>query len=512
MRGSVELNLIHIAGLVVPVQYPDKSWILVDNDFWLCDQDLLNPIPQQGPLRLRGTPLVILNVRDNFERTPQHIADYIKLLQKHKALGVIACELPIPAQLAANFTGLFYANLFQTHEGIGQALRNTKAILLQAGNPFAMFYAPFFNPTLHTEASAHPAAVVSSPKPSESAVLTWLHLSDFHIGRKEKSRDWESLERALLDDIKAHLQPIQPRNCAGTMLRPDLILITGDVAHKAAPREYKLAEEFIRQVWQILGFDEKTGRERTFIVPGNHDTDRAAVVSEMVFTSAYQQLANNELTAEEWLDSVFAWWENGSLRTLWKKKLASFKNFAGRCATMPTERGYFTKTMDLVGVKLNVIGLNSAHMSWKDKEDLEHGLWIGKPQLDELEKTLANDADLRLVLVHHPQEALHYRDGAWDRVTHLADVVFHGHMHDTKTIPSNEPGREHLRIAGGAANEKGTWHSQRYSYGRFNATTRDLHLYLRMTKPGGWPEYIQDNLTYTEFPDGHLKFTLPKKR
>ena len=124
---------------------------------------------------------------------------------------------------------------------------------------------------------------------------------------------------------------------------------------------------------------------------------------------------------------------------------------------------------------------------------------------------MTEDADLRLALVHHPQEALHYCDGAWSRVEQLVDVVLHGHLHEMRAVSGAEPEREHVCLAGGAVNEGGMWQSQRYSYGCFNAKTRELDIYLRMTKPGAWPIYIRDSFTYPKAaPDGHLKLSLSR--
>ena len=200
--------------------------------------------------------------------------------------------------------------------------------------------------------------------------ITWIHLSDLHIGRRDKSHDWESLAQALLDDLKAHQQSEQLGHCAGVVLKPDIILITGDVAYRATPQEYKQAGEHIKSLWQVLGWEDAVGRERTFVVPGNHDMNRTTVKDDPLFALAYQQLADNRLDAKEWLDRVSQWWQNRPLRNLWKRKLTSFRKFAGSYTAMPTELGYFVKPLDLHGVKLDIVGLDSALPSWKDGEDL----------------------------------------------------------------------------------------------------------------------------------------------
>jgi CheY-like chemotaxis protein len=69
-----------------------------------------------------------------------------------------------------------------------------------------------------------------------TGMLTWLHLSDLHIGCKEPNKDWTSLSQALREDIQEHQKPSdqQPPRCAKVTLRPDLIFITGDVAYRGS--------------------------------------------------------------------------------------------------------------------------------------------------------------------------------------------------------------------------------------------------------------------------------------
>ncbi|MBQ7576432.1 MAG: metallophosphoesterase [Bacteroidales bacterium] len=94
-------------------------------------------------------------------------------------------------------------------------------------------------------------------------MLRILLLSDIHFIHCEDDEDeYRSLETAFkeaMDDI---------RESGGV----NQILICGDIANKGKAEEFDKAEEFIQDVFQHLGCDEK--QTQLYVVPGNHDIDR----------------------------------------------------------------------------------------------------------------------------------------------------------------------------------------------------------------------------------------------
>ncbi len=101
--------------------------------------------------------------------------------------------------------------------------------------------------------------------------VTWLHLSDFHFKpalKKSHSTSWrqDKVMDALARDLPKHLEE------AG--LTPDLVFVTGDVANFGKPAEYRAAQAYFGNLSQTLGLDPK---RHWFVVPGNHDVDRAKV-------------------------------------------------------------------------------------------------------------------------------------------------------------------------------------------------------------------------------------------
>jgi len=147
----------------------------MDHDFHLSVDDLKSP-PGQTERRerylLKREPLVILNVRDNYCRDPEQIWNYIHFFLNSAAMGVIASELPLPSQLAVRFADHFYRNLVRNGKPLGQILADTKSAMLDEGNPFAMFYAPYFDPNarLGLEREMPIRSAVTPPQPPVAAI------------------------------------------------------------------------------------------------------------------------------------------------------------------------------------------------------------------------------------------------------------------------------------------------------------------------------------------------------
>src|SRR5688572_32132242 len=96
--------------------------------------------------------------------------------------------------------------------------------------------------------------------------LSWLHISDIHV-RESQAWSQDVVLSSLLEDIKTRYGPTGP----------DLIFITGDIAFSGKPKEYEIAEEFVRKLLAAV----RLSADRLAAVPGNHDIDRE--VSEDAF-------------------------------------------------------------------------------------------------------------------------------------------------------------------------------------------------------------------------------------
>lgn len=169
IKWLASMDIIHIGGIIVPLQHQNNSWLLIDRDFHLCIEDLCRSSAERpGFRKFDKKPLVILNMRDNYYRDPQQVLRYIRFFLQSDAMGVIASELPIPTQLALEFSEHFYRNLAHNGRSLGQILTATKSYLIERGSPFAMFYAPYFHPDVKLELEKEPVPVIPVPLPPES--------------------------------------------------------------------------------------------------------------------------------------------------------------------------------------------------------------------------------------------------------------------------------------------------------------------------------------------------------
>ena len=88
-------------------------------------------------------------------------------------------------------------------------------------------------------------------------VLTWLHVSDFHI-RMGDSYDRDVVLGALVRSVRRF------RERGRT---PDVVFATGDIAFSGKPGEYETQTVFFDALLDAAGL----GRRHLFVIAGNHD-------------------------------------------------------------------------------------------------------------------------------------------------------------------------------------------------------------------------------------------------
>lgn len=262
--------------------------------------------------------------------------------------------------------------------------------------------------------------------------IRWLHLSDFHVGKD----DYES--RKIFNHIHDHVR----EQCESGFV-PDLVFITGDIANSGLESEY---DEFITQFLEPLrkAFGD-TWPGNIFAVPGNHDLQRkfVKVVSrdERLKTGSIFFRANNEGQEERRLHELRAFEEFGNFIML---------SYISPDNWLDSEVGAFTRTIDLKGVTIGIVGINTAWLSRDkdDKEQLSPGIDLLEAALKKIEK-----CDLRILLGHHPLD--------WcipKHHTHIQNLLgdfrilyLHGHLHETRSQPLATGGGKFLQIQAGAA-------------------------------------------------------------
>src|SRR5271165_980571 len=92
--------------------------------------------------------------------------------------------------------------------------------------------------------------------------VSWLHISDFHI-KAGDSYDRNVVLGALVRSVAWY------REQQGRQV--DLIFATGDIANFGKAAEYEIATKFFDDLIRAAGIE----KSRLFVIPGNHDVDRA---------------------------------------------------------------------------------------------------------------------------------------------------------------------------------------------------------------------------------------------
>ena len=324
------------------------------------------------------------------------------------------------------------------------------------------------------------------------STITWLHLSDLHFRATEPSTwDRDIVLRKLTEDVKA----LATSHC----LRPDLILVSGDIAFSGQSPEYDLARRFFDALLETTG----ATKEQLWMVPGNHDMDR-----KLISRGAHAIAAS--LDNRQAIHEVLT---NADDRRLLLRRFDAYARFVndyfpGRPA-FSDELYYYTQAFDLAGRRVALLGLNSA---WLAADDKDFGrLALGEEQVVRaLEAT--READLRIALMHHPLDWLREfeRDDCEARLMGGCGFILHGHRHRTGLRRLSTPDSGAMILAAGAAYESREFRNG-YHWLRLDYATGTGTVFLRAfsDQQGGF--WTPDVMTYQNVTNGEFPFPLPSK-
>ncbi len=239
--------------------------------------------------------------------------------------------------------------------------------------------------------------------PNGNSTFTFVQLSDPHLSSLRSVRIRDLLNKRVLGYLswRLHRSAEHPREVLSALthdlgrVRPDHIVITGDLTQIGLPSEFRLAREWLSCLgspWDVT------------VIPGNHD--------------AYVPQA----------------WERSF--GLWAPYMLSDGMPAGAEATMHPQAMF--PTLRVRG-SVALIGLSSARPS---APFLAVGS-LGSDQLRKLEQILketGQQALCRILLIHHPPlpDTVAWRKRLTDSASlrtvlarHGAELVLHGHAHRT---------------------------------------------------------------------------------
>lgn len=243
-----------------------------------------------------------------------------------------------------------------------------------------------------------------------ASTIRWLHLSDFHVGK-------DAYEQARLFDeiVKEVGRWIDERKFV-----PDYVFITGDVANKGLKKEY----ETFRKSF-LIPLQEKLNTETVvFPVPGNHDVERPG-------TDTFAREATLALTSK-----FFDASKEG--KTARDQALPRFKHYKKLMAAsgmspdwLATNNGTALHTRELAGVKVGVVGLNTA---WLCKDDHDKDKFTPGYRLVDAALKKIESCQIKIVLGHHPLSWWH--DSEEEMIRRLFAehhvIYLHGHKHKSE--------------------------------------------------------------------------------
>jgi 3',5'-cyclic AMP phosphodiesterase CpdA len=271
---------------------------------------------------------------------------------------------------------------------------------------------------------ARPArAILNASRP-----ITLLHVSDPQFGRNHRFGNLALPPDDTFDTLLARLGDDLQYLEREHELRPDLVVLSGDLAEWGLKPEFDNLLPFVEGLIQLL----KLPQNRVVLIPGNHDVNRKAC--EAYFN-------NCEADGEK---PVAPFWPK------WRHYAQFFHRFYRDCPDIT-----FTETepwtlFAMPELKLVVAGLNSTMRESHQAED--HYGYLGEAQLRWFADKLApyrQEGWLRIAALHHnirrgpvaDDENLRDAEDLQRWLGPSVNLILHGHTHDgrldwlTPTIP-----------------------------------------------------------------------------
>lgn len=267
-----------------------------------------------------------------------------------------------------------------------------------------------------------------------------IHVSDIHFRTPDcldPSTDPEQPFRTyLVNDVRQRV------NTVGSV---ESILVTGDIAYKADPKEYEIAMKWLSELAEAA----KCPFERVFVVPGNHDVDRKKVSQTTAIRNAHHVILGAGSTQiERVFDQQIRDDTTGSALFEPIHEYNEFAKFFD-CQVYP-DRICWRNDLELApGVFLRLHGMTSTLLSGAvqcngSQDDILGNLYLSPRQtvLDPV-PNFVNAA-----LSHHPPDWFKNGDEVDGAINGRAVIQFFGHKHQRRLT------REHdyIRLCAGAVN------------------------------------------------------------
>jgi calcineurin-like phosphoesterase family protein len=374
--------------------------------------------------------------------------------------------------------------------------RQTERVLREHALDFFTWVATSYDVGEPEELRAHAAslgvaATALTTRQPEEEPIRFLHLSDLHL-RPTPGKRYD--QDRVLEGLFALLE----RDRDDFPL--DLLFITGDLAQSGKVEEYELVAELLQRLMATTGVP----RERVFVVPGNHDVDRA------IGRWLLRTLSGDD-------DAVEFFVERGN-RAFHERKLGAYA--AGMRGVLGESRalglGVGAEAVEIVELKGTRLAIASFNSAWFAQGDDDRGkLWLGEPNVrGAIDRIADEEAPFAVALLHHPFDELHGEDR--ERVEPLFergfDLVLRGHLHANKTRSILSQRGGFVEQAAPAAYQGSKWPNGCF-LGEIRARTRTIRLRPYMFALGADPWVLDARVFPDDEKDGYCHtFTVPAKQ
>lgn len=285
-----------------------------------------------------------------------------------------------------------------------------------------------------------------------------LHISDLHINSQENF-DRSVVLDPLIDRVKEDLT---------SGFKPEIIVVTGDIAYAGIECEYKLAQDFFNDLMQALNLQ----KEWLFLVPGNHDVDRKKYRPNDVPSYPNMQKLNEEL-------------ENKDYRADLLKGMNDYFRFVEtQYPHLASKQGRLIPFVTIYNAtckkRIGFVGLNSAWMCRRSPDERE--IAIGEYQVKKALECLkeGGETDLVIHIFHHPLSWLWPEDGKICRRYFNNSVLLSGHLHDAEGGYYDDlDGSIYQFQAGGAYVGSESSYPNRFQYITFDWNSNEIRLDFR---------------------------------
>lgn len=330
---------------------------------------------------------------------------------------------------------------------------------------------------------------------TERRTVTWLHLSDLHF---KSAQRWEQtiVLNALLRDVLANL-PSQK-------LSPDFVFVTGDIACTGLEAEYVQAERFFSEVARVTATDPKRS---WFLVPGNHDVDRAQI----------KPLARLSASAVQEIGQVNAILADSESRNLFTSREHAFfeftSSFLGESRAWSDQAPWRVESCTIRGIPIAILCLNSGWSAEGGDQD-QGRLLLGEFQVREaIASADALSPKLKIALLHHPLDWIRSFDQEVVRSLLLGKggvhILLRGHLHKGRITHQDSPDSNCVELAAGAL-----WQDATFPHGvtivRLDVDAGQVEVYLYRYSNEGRGFWKPDNFLYENVTEGKWIFKFPK--